>query len=215
MIYYVYQLVDPRTGKPFYVGKGKDRRAWFHAECVKRGRSTGNIQKDERIAEIHAAGLNVAVKIVERFDGQKAAYAHERKLIASIEGLTNAAPGGGGAAELHPIAIEYRQIERGMKGYKGKSPAIEHLRRLCVFWEKWERLGYEWVVPDGADGVRSSSDYDAGVKYVIQARDHLDGKDVPFPEYPFDLGEICDRMDKNVRAFQRKPFLGELGLKNG
>lgn len=90
MIYYVYQLVDPRTGKPFYVGKGKDRRAWSHATAVKAGRPTGNPQKEKRIADIHAAGLDVEVEIVERFDDESAAYAHELSLIREgLADLTN------------------------------------------------------------------------------------------------------------------------------
>jgi hypothetical protein len=28
--HYVYQLVDPRTNKPFYIGEGKEQRAWSH-----------------------------------------------------------------------------------------------------------------------------------------------------------------------------------------
>jgi hypothetical protein len=68
--YYVYQLTDPRTGRPFYVGKGKNRRAWWHVETARKGRSTGNRAKETRIADIHAAGLEVTVEITEWFDSE-------------------------------------------------------------------------------------------------------------------------------------------------
>ena len=32
--YYVYRLIDPRNGRTFYVGKGKNNRVFAHAECV-------------------------------------------------------------------------------------------------------------------------------------------------------------------------------------
>lgn len=28
--FYVYELINPNTMLPFYVGKGRDRRAWGH-----------------------------------------------------------------------------------------------------------------------------------------------------------------------------------------
>ena len=30
MDYYIYKLIDPRTGKPFYIGKGKGNRLHQH-----------------------------------------------------------------------------------------------------------------------------------------------------------------------------------------
>ena len=31
---YVYTLIDPRTGLPFYIGKGQDNQVFSHAACA-------------------------------------------------------------------------------------------------------------------------------------------------------------------------------------
>jgi hypothetical protein len=54
--YYVYTLVDPRDGKPFYVGKGKGDRVLKHFGDWRRGR-VSNWAKWLRITQIVKAGL--------------------------------------------------------------------------------------------------------------------------------------------------------------
>jgi len=55
MNYYVYMLLDPRTNKPFYVGKGKGNRAKFHLkETIE---TTINIRKYNKIQSILKNGL--------------------------------------------------------------------------------------------------------------------------------------------------------------
>lgn len=95
-MYYVYELIDPRDRRPFYIGKGTGRRKHMHVRDARAGKIG---KKCERIREIIAAGLNVGVAIVREFDDEAAAYAFERRRIAKLglSNLTNIAPGGGSA----------------------------------------------------------------------------------------------------------------------
>ncbi|MEX6462844.1 hypothetical protein AB6N35_00520 [Dietzia cinnamea] len=98
--YYVYLLVDPRDGRPFYVGKGRGERANSHEIEALAGHvtlpadpSVTNLPKTElsaktaRIAEIHNAGLRPDVWIA-RYGLTKSEYtAVEAALIDLLSWL--------------------------------------------------------------------------------------------------------------------------------
>jgi hypothetical protein len=91
--YYVYILVDPRNNKPFYVGKGTDRRMYEHVAEVKRGSCT-NVAKAAIINELLAVGLEPEYKIYDKNLTEKRAYIIEGALInANRKSLTNEAAG--------------------------------------------------------------------------------------------------------------------------
>lgn len=102
--YYVYSLNDPRTGKPFYIGKGTKNRMYQHEKDSK-----ANHPKCIRIREIKDAGLSVEYKKIKHFADEKAAYEYEAKLIKKIgkENLTNIADGG----QCKPVWVSERSIE--------------------------------------------------------------------------------------------------------
>lgn len=56
--YYVYLYVDPRTGEPFYVGKGVGERVLAHFGDVK------DSEKTRLIAELRNAGMNPRLEIL-------------------------------------------------------------------------------------------------------------------------------------------------------
>lgn len=84
--YYVYELIDPRTGAVFYVGKGKGKRIDAHEAEARRGHAS---DKCEQIRAIWAAGNRVIKREVGRFKDEDAAYAFEAERIAQYTGLTN------------------------------------------------------------------------------------------------------------------------------
>lgn len=79
-MYYVYELIDPRNDKPFYIGKGKDNRAYFHLSEKSRVK-TENPKKYNKIQKIRKDGYEPKIKIVNYFEDENSAYEYEEKLI--------------------------------------------------------------------------------------------------------------------------------------
>lgn len=79
-MYYVYELIDPRVSLPFYVGKGKDDRVYFHLSEKSRAKSD-NERKFNKIQKIRKEGYEPEIKIVQYFENENDAYSYEEKLI--------------------------------------------------------------------------------------------------------------------------------------
>lgn len=78
--YYVYGLVDPRTKKIFYIGKGTKNRVFEH-ERESQGNLDSEKLKLKTIAEIKSEGLEVE-KVIIHFDlTEEEAFAAEAALI--------------------------------------------------------------------------------------------------------------------------------------
>ena len=87
--YYVYQLVDPRNGLPFYVGKGTGNRAYQHTK-FKDGNQ--NPYKERKIKNILKAGLEPMVEFLHQdIVNEAEAYDLEKEVIQhiGISKLTN------------------------------------------------------------------------------------------------------------------------------
>ena len=109
--YYVYRLVDPRNGKTFYVGKGKNNRVFAHAKCALKYYNDVDYdpKKDDEenlkyktIRDIEHAGLNV-IYIIEKYGLQERdafviesalidAYSVDRELTNEIKGFNSTDP---------------------------------------------------------------------------------------------------------------------------
>ena len=79
--YYVYKLIDPRTNLPFYVGKGKDNRAFTH---LKNKSKTCNPRKDKIINEIYSLKLEPIVDIFLKELDEETAYKLEEEIILNL-----------------------------------------------------------------------------------------------------------------------------------
>lgn len=98
--YYVYTLIDPRDGKPFYVGKGMQTRAYAHVTEANKDPSVWtNPHKCRKILSILRSGHKVQYKF-EFCESEAAAYSLETDTISqygrSRDGgmLTNISLGG-------------------------------------------------------------------------------------------------------------------------
>ena len=99
--HYVYCLIDPRTEKIFYIGKGVGTRALNHESEVMRMVATGKAiegKKKATIAEINKLEQKVKILVLGRFETEGEAYAVEATLIHWVygkENLTNEQSGHG------------------------------------------------------------------------------------------------------------------------
>lgn len=125
--YYVYRLVDPRSGRTFYVGKGKGKRARDHAAMVKNGHESGNSLKDAIIADILRAGLQPFVIIESFFTTEAEAFAHEKRLICALrDTISN--------------AINWRPVAK--LSHAGRSRHhVSILRQWVMIWNRWGERG--------------------------------------------------------------------------
>lgn len=117
-IYYVYQLVDPRTNQPFYIGEGKGQRAWSHLNFTS---GCNNPHKDRIIKNIQADGLEVGVDILYTYLSKHQSVLIEEKLIAQIglENLSNIAP------SAHPPILIGKT-----NGFYGKTHTVENKMKM-------------------------------------------------------------------------------------
>lgn len=88
MEYYVYQLIDPRSNKPFYIGEGKGKRAWSHLTF---NSGCNNPHKDRVIRKIQKLGLEVGVEIIKDSLTKEESKLLESRIIDEIglDNLTN------------------------------------------------------------------------------------------------------------------------------
>lgn len=81
MKFYVYALIDPRTDRPFYVGKGKDERAYHHLrETYAR---SDNKRKWHRIRKIREDGLEPYVEFLATDIDERTAFCIEKDVIST------------------------------------------------------------------------------------------------------------------------------------
>lgn len=124
--YYVYILSDPRSGQPFYVGKGSGRRYRMHGP----GSTTA---KGRRIRDIRTAGMVAEAVVVEAGLPEQSALRRERELIDAIglESLDNVQPGTTTESErLLAFAQDARQRIKPYRQWVSEAPRTEMDKEL-------------------------------------------------------------------------------------
>ena len=114
MEFYVYLLIDPRTDKVFYVGKGKTNRMYEHkTEAINKRHHNKHLQN--KILKILAAGLSIKYDKVFITNNEEEAFAKEMETIQyfGLKNLCNQTEGG-----------------EGSTGYKHTKKALERMRAI-------------------------------------------------------------------------------------
>jgi hypothetical protein len=152
--YYVYALIDPRGGNPFYIGKGQKKRCNDHEKEALAGVRS---RKCKRIMDIRMDGREVEKKIIRYFHDEREAYDFEIETIKEIgaNNLTNATLGGRTPAWLVvdnalqgdiQILRAFYRMAKAKPCYPDKSVFTTILRHLSDFArEVTERRGGDWV----------------------------------------------------------------------
>lgn len=120
-MFYVYKLLNPlKNNVPFYIGKGKDRRAYRHFQAIEWKESSSNPHKTRTLIQIRDAGLEPSIEIIP-CDTEQDAFLLERQLIKqygrSIDGgiLTNICLGGEGNSSGQKRVCQYNLFRELIK----------------------------------------------------------------------------------------------------
>jgi uncharacterized protein len=212
--FYVYLYVDPRTQRPFYVGKGQGNRIYSHLE------DTEDCEKVKRIAELGKLGLEPILEILKYGLTEREAFLVESAAIEllGIDELTNRVKGHGamdnGRARLSEIIQELDAEEITIKD-KAILINISRLYRYgMTAMELYDTTRGVWkVAPERHAAEFAFSVYGGIVRevYSIAAWVPADstlmtGRDVG--QEPSDVG--LDDGGKERNLSQRREFVGKV-----
>lgn len=179
--FYVYQLMDPRTNLPFYVGKGKNNRAWEH---TKEAFDAHNPYKSRKIQSIRNDGYEPNVEIVFNNLSEEQSFILETELIKKYGRfgldengiLTNLTLGGRGGTTSHCLTPNGR--ERIQKRHQGvNNPrsrlTIEQVIEIYRSTESKEILTRIYNISNGIiNGIKGKRYY----RSITDTLDELAGK---------------------------------------
>lgn len=169
--HYVYVLTHPRTGRPFYVGKGKGNRVFAHINASLK-RSTAN-DKLSIIRKLRSKGRCVGHEILRHGLTSKEAFEVESTLIDFIgrEALTNIVQGykadARGRMRVEEVIAKY-----SARPIRIREPAVlivvnQAYRRGMKPSELFDVTCGDWVVGSRRDTARYAFSVYGGVVRAV------------------------------------------------
>jgi len=151
--YYVYIYVDPRTGQPFYVGKGRGDRMFAHLHGE-------DSLKSRRIADIQAQGLEPKIDLLRYGLSEDQAHLVEAAAIdlLGLECLTNQVSG------FHPTTFPRIDCQEVLSMLSAEPVLVRHPSILitinCLYrsgmtpLELYEATRGIWKVGDQRENIQ-------------------------------------------------------------
>ncbi len=153
---YVYLLIDPRTGRPFYVGRGRNDRCFRHVHAARTGRDEqAKYPMLERIRQIESGNRRVRIDILRHGLSPDEALLVEAATHEAL-GLPGRPESGGqrrSAAEVGSLLAKRAKIKRGHQVVLlrvGNAAADTSYERARHDW----RIGRRWIDPDSPRSPR-------------------------------------------------------------
>jgi len=120
-IFYVYELIDPRDGLCFYVGKGKNNRIYNHEKSARKNLKHNNPYLLNKIKKILSLGLNIIYNLPYTNLTEEDSFNKEAELIDfhNIDNLCNIVSGGGGISGLkHSVQSKEKISKASLKHWQ-------------------------------------------------------------------------------------------------
>jgi hypothetical protein len=122
-MFYIYALIDPRTGEPFYIGKGKHKNN-RHLDHFK---ASENRHLKYKIEYLQSNGFEIGIKfLAENINDENVAYDIEENWIATY-GRKNIDEGG---------ILTNILLSRNPPSRKNKKQSKEHIEKRILSYRK-------------------------------------------------------------------------------
>lgn len=193
--YYVYCLVDPRTKKIFYIGKGKNDRVFYHVK------SDSKTDKGKLIKEIISTGKAPELYIVRHGLEEKEAFHVEGALIDLLKSNSWT------KKELKNIIAGYCEFDYGMKTVEEVNAhyAIEKLNKEDI---KHNVL----IININKSYVKEEDIYEATRKSWVVSKKQIKKIDIVITEYKGVFRKVYKPekwiIDKRFKGNNRLMFKG-------
>jgi hypothetical protein len=212
--FYVYLYVDPRTLRPFYVGKGQGNRIYSHLDDAE------DCEKVKRIVELRKLGLEPVLEILKFGITEREAFLVESAVIKllGVDELTNRVKGHGAAENGRARLTEIIQELDAEDVTISDKVILINISRLYRYgmtpMELYDATRGVWKIapirhsPDFAFSVYGGIVREAySIAAWVPADSTMTGRD--FLEKEYDLSERYEFVGKVAPEPIRRKYLGK------